>query len=156
MGSGENKSCSPSYFKFHFCSISQFASDILFPVVRGGEEQWSLNSGEILLMEKFRSWVPLRAGLAGRGGQKSLLLATNMIHQKRIRQKKDLTKRIRQKRLHYKKGSTQKDPIKKGSNKQGSNKRGSAKNESNKKESAKKNSPKKTPLKKNLPKKRLH
>ena len=43
-----NKSGSPSYFKFHFCSISPFASDTLFPVVEGGGngggEQWSLKS----------------------------------------------------------------------------------------------------------------
>ena len=41
-------------------------------MVGWGEEQWSLNSGEILLMEKFRSWEPLGASLAGREGDKHL------------------------------------------------------------------------------------
>ena len=38
-------------------------------MVGWGEEQWSLNSGEILLMEKFRSWEPLGASLTGREGE---------------------------------------------------------------------------------------
>ena len=63
----------------------------------GGEEQWSLNSGEILLMEKFRSWEPLGASLPGR------VDPPKRIHQKGST-KKDQPKRI------YKKGPT-KDPL---------------------------------------------
>ena len=72
-------------------------------MVGWGEEQWSLNSGEILLMEKFRSWEPLGASLAGREGGKHLRKKDlpsldnkqdppKRIHQNRIQPKKDLPK----------------------------------------------------------------